>query len=115
MNQTHTSHYSLKGSRRTSVHLVMRGQECEVRLWWRLECILVGKLDAQKSQYSFKDGIGYKHLQYVDDDGLRQLRCDYGGGQSVVFLLKNLVRRNLITGTRMAEDIRMCNLLMTMV
>lgn len=55
---------------------MMRGQEWEVRSWWRSECILVGKFDAQKSQYSFKGGIGHKHLQYVDDDGLRHLRCD---------------------------------------
>lgn len=85
-----------------------------MRSWWRLECVLVGKFDAQRSQYSFKRCIGQKHLQYVDDDGLRHLRCDHGGGQSVLSLLKNLVPRNLMAGTRMAEDIRMCNLLMTM-
>jgi hypothetical protein len=69
---------------------VMRGQEWEVRLWWGSECILVGKFDAQKSQCSIKGGIEHKHLQYVDDDGLRHLTCDYSGSQSVVSLLRNL-------------------------
>ena len=51
-----------------------------MRSRWRSECcILVGKIGAQKSHYSFLGSIGHKDVQFVDDDGLRNLRCDHAG------------------------------------
>lgn len=41
-------------------------------------------------------------MQFVDDDGLRNLRCDHAGGQSVVSLLGKSVPRNLITASWVA-------------